>query len=173
VRAESAEPLSRAMGEEGDRVAPRLARGCRAFARMVDGAVVSYGWLSPGREWVGELALYLEPAPGEAYVWNCLTLEAHRRRGHYRRVLEGIVSVARSEGLRRLWIGSVDVPAEKADVDAGFERVLRFDVSRDGTTRTLSVSAAPGADEAIVHVARQRLGLRGWTDTGPVVARIH
>src|SRR5947199_1865836 len=114
------------MGADADRVAIRFGRGCRAFARVVDGAIVSYGWLSAGREWVGELALYLEPALGEAYVWNCFTLEAHRRRGHYRRVLEGIVSVARSEGLRRLWIGSVDVPAEKADADAGFERVLRF-----------------------------------------------
>ena len=161
------------MGFEADRAAMRFARGCRAFARAVEGAIVSYGWLSSGREWVGELALYVAPAPGEAYVWNCFTLEAHRRRGHYRRVLEGIVSVARSEGLRRLWIGSVDVPAEKADADAGFERVLRFDVSRDGNVRALSVSAAPGADEAIVHVARQRLGLRGWTDTSPVVTRVH
>lgn len=173
MRPESAELLSRAMGGEGDRVAMRFGRGCRAFARIVDDEVVAYGWLSAGREWVGELAVYVDPAPGEAYVWNCFTVEAHRRRGHYRRVLEGIVSVARSEGLRRLWIGSVDVPAEKADMDAGFERVLRFDVSQDGTTRTLTVSAAPGADEAIVHVARQRLGLRGWTDTGPAVARVH
>ncbi len=173
MRAESAELLTDAMGDEADRAAMRFRRGCRAFARVVDGAIVSYGWLSTGREWVGELAVYLEPAPGEAYVWNCFTLEAHRRRGHYRCVLEGIVSVARSEGLRRLWIGSVDVPAEKADADAGFERVLRFDVKREGATRTLSASAAPGADEAIAHVARQRLGLRGWTDTGPAVARVH
>jgi GNAT superfamily N-acetyltransferase len=161
------------MRSDADRMAARFARGCRAFAHVVDGAVVSYGWLSAGREWVGELALHLDPVPGEAYVWNCFTLEAHRRRGHYRRVLQGIVSVARSEGLRRLWIGSVDVPAEKADEDAGFERVLRFDVTHDGTTRTLAVSAAPGADEALADVARHRLGLRGWTDTGPMVARFH
>jgi len=126
VRPESAELLSRAMGGEGDRVAMRFGRGCRAFARIVDDEVVAYGWLSAGREWVGELAVYVEPAPGEAYVWNCFTVEAHRRRGHYRRVLEGIVSVARSEGLRRLWIGSVDVPAEKADSDSStFGMLLR------------------------------------------------
>jgi GNAT superfamily N-acetyltransferase len=169
----SAAPLVAAMALEGDRVAIRFARGCRAFARFAEGEVVSYGWLSTEREWVGELALDITLAPGEAYVWNCFTLEPHRRRGHYRAVLEGIVAVARSQGLRRLWIGSVDIPAEKADSDAGFARVLRFDISSAGEQRTLTVTAAPGADPGLVEAARLRLGVSGSTHTGPRRDRIH
>ena len=161
------------MGEEGDRVAMRFARGCRAFASIVDGSVVSYGWMSFGREWVGELALEVVPAAGEAYIWNCFTLEPHRRQGHYRRVLQGIVATARREGLKRLWIGSVDVPAEKADADAGFARVLSFEIAREGDRRQLRLSASPGADSALVTEARQRLGVEGWNDSRHDEMRVH
>ena len=169
----SAAPLITAMADEGDRVGMRFDRGCRAFARFDHGDVVSFGWLSAGREWVGELAIEIAPALGEAYVWNCFTLQPHRRRGHYRAVLEGIVAVARAEGLRRLWIGSVDIPAEKADVDAGFVRVLHFEVEHSGSTRRLKAAAAPGADPRLVADARSRLGLRSETDVGPAVTRFH
>jgi hypothetical protein len=161
------------MGPDGERVAPRLARGARAFAVREAGVVVSYGWVSTAAEWIGELQLEITPAPGEAYVWNCFTLEPHRRRGHYRSVLEGIVSVARAEGLRRLWIGSMAIPAEKADADAGFVRVLRFEAAPEGARRRLNVSAVPGVDERLVSDARRRLGLRGWTHLGPSRARVH
>jgi GNAT superfamily N-acetyltransferase len=173
VTSESASGLIEAMGHEGDRVAMRLARGCRAFAKTVNGEVVAYGWISTGREWVGELSMEIVPAAGEAYVWNCVTLEPHRRRGHYRDVLEGIVSVARSEGFRRLWIGSVDVPAEKADSDAGFVRVLRFDVIPEGGRRRLTVKGVRGADDRLVEEARARLGVRGGTHVGPSETRLH
>ena len=161
------------MGSEGDRVGARFERGCRAFALTQRGEVVSYGWVSAGREWIGELSLDITPSAGEAYIWNCFTLEPHRRRGHYRAVLEGIVSTARAEGLGRLWIGSVDVPAEKADVDAGFVRVLQFEVEHSGSTRRLKAAAAPGAEARLVEDARARLGLRSDTDVGPVTTRLH
>ena len=161
------------MGAEGDRVGIRLARGCRAFAVGHGEEIVAYGWLTSGPEWVGELGLEITPAAGEAYVWNCVTLEPHRRRGHYRAVLEGITAAARAQGLHRLWIGSVDVPAEKADAEAGFERVLRFSVSRVGPVRRLSVSAAEGADPRKVEEARSRLGLRSRTHVGKFRTRVH
>jgi hypothetical protein len=161
------------MGAEGDRVAPRLARGCRAFALLVDDEVVSYGWLSTAREWVGELAADITPSTGEAYVWNCFTLEAHRRRGHYRKVLQGIVAVAHGDGLRRLWIGSMDVPAEKADADAGFVRVVRFSVQRLGPLRRLDLSPVEGADPRLVEEARRRFGMRGSSHLGWARIRIH
>lgn len=173
VKSASAAPLVAAMAREGDRVAMRFGRGCRAFARLAEGEVVSYGWLSTEREWVGELALDITLAPGEAYVWNCFTLEPHRRRGHYQAVLQGIVAVARSAGLRRLWIGSVDIPAEKADSDAGFTRILRFDVSSAGEQRMLTVTAAPGADPGLVEEARRRIGVSGSTHVGPRRRRVH
>jgi hypothetical protein len=161
------------MGGDGNRVLARLARHCRAFAVREAGAIVAYGWLSTAAEWMGELAISLAPAAGEAYIWNCFTLEQHRRRGHYRTVLQGIVATTRAEGIRRLWIGSVDVPAEKADADAGFARVLRFGVRRWGPLRRLTMEAASGADPRLVDEARQRLGLAGWSHVGMSRSRVH
>jgi GNAT superfamily N-acetyltransferase len=161
------------MGAEGDRVPARFARGCRCFA-VVDGSeVLAYGWVSTRPEWVGELSLEVAPTRGEAYVWNCVTLAPHRRRGMYRALLEGIVAMARAEGVARMWIGSVEDPAEKADADAGFAPVLHMAVTRLGPLRWLRAQAAPGADVQLAEDARQRLGLRSWSVVGRARARIH
>jgi GNAT superfamily N-acetyltransferase len=161
------------MANEGDRVSIRLGRGCRAFAVMDQGQVVAYGWMSTRPEWIGELSLEVAPVAGEAYVWNCVTLAPHRRRGMYRALLEGIVSRARAEGLKRLWIGSVEHPAEKADADAGFTEVLHFRVRRLGALRWLRARPAPLAEARHVEEARRRLGLRSWSSVGRAVVRVH
>lgn len=114
------------MGEEGDLVAPRLARGCRCFAAWIGDEVAGYGWLSTDREWIGELQLTISPRPGEGYIWNCVTLPEHRRKGIFRAMIGGISEIAQSEGLRRLWIGSVAIPAEHAMGPAGFIPTLHF-----------------------------------------------
>ncbi|HEV2218312.1 MAG TPA: GNAT family N-acetyltransferase [Candidatus Dormibacteraeota bacterium] len=148
------------MGAEGDRVAQRFERGSRAFAVMEAGKVVSYGWLSTEPEWIGELGLEISPADGEGYVWNCLTLPDHRRHGHYRALLEGVVAWARGEGLQRLWIGSIEDPAEKADADVGFAPVLFFESTTVFGWRILRARAAPDADRELVRAARARI--RPW-----------
>jgi hypothetical protein len=158
------------MGSDGERAGGRFARGCRCFAIEQDGQILSYGWLSSGREWIGELSLWITPAAGEAYIWNCFTVERYRRKGHYRSLLNGLIGLA---GIRKLWIGSVDVPAEKADADAGFARVLRCEVSRYGPLRRLVVTAAPGADSEVVADARQRLRVRGGSHLSLSRARVH
>jgi GNAT superfamily N-acetyltransferase len=161
------------MEAEGSRVPARFARGCRCFA-VVDGSdVLAYGWVSTGPEWIGELSVEVAPTRGEAYVWNCVTLAPHRRRGMYRALLEGIVSRARAEGIARLWIGSVEDPAEKADADAGFVPVLHFTVTRVGPLRWLRAGAAPAVDVQLAEEARLRLGLRSWSALGRARARIH
>jgi GNAT superfamily N-acetyltransferase len=118
--------IESAMGEEASLVRPRFARGCRCFAVMTDGSVAGYGWLSTGPEWIGELQLEISPALGEAYVWNCVTLAEHRRKGIFRSLLGGVVETARGEGMKRLWIGSVAIPAEKAVAASGFRPAMRF-----------------------------------------------
>lgn len=150
-----------AMGDEGDLVATRLARGCRCFVALESGMVVAYGWLSSGPEWIGELGLELMPAPGEAYIWNCATLPAHRRKGLFSAVLRWMAAQGRREGLVRLWIGSVEIPAEKAVGGAGFTPTLRFEVDPHGKLRRLEVSAVDGADPGLVMAARRRLGEDG------------
>jgi hypothetical protein len=126
VTAGQAESIVQAMGAEGDLVGARFARGCRCFAVWIDGDVGGYGWLSTKAEWVGELQLEISPRPDEGYIWNCVTVSEQRRKGVFRSLLAGISSVARQEDLRRLWIGSVAIPAEKAVRPSGFEPALHF-----------------------------------------------
>jgi GNAT superfamily N-acetyltransferase len=173
IRPASASSLVEPMGDEGDRVGPRFARGCRCFAALHRGQLASYGWLSTHPEWIGELSLEIVPGAGEAYVWNCVTLPAYRRQGRYRALLEGIVARARSEGLTRLWIGSIEDPAEKADADAGFLPVLHFTVTRVGPVRWLRARPAPSVRAGTAEEARRRLGLRSWSDLARAPDRTH
>jgi hypothetical protein len=146
------------MGDEGDLVRLRLERGCRCFVGGVSGALVAYGWLSTGAEWIGELGLEIRPGPGEAYLWNCVTLRGHRLRGCFRSLLLQVVRAMREEGLMRLWIGSVDGGAERAVADAGFRPVLRLATTSLLGLRWLSVSDAAGAEPPTVAQALATLG---------------
>ncbi len=148
------------MGLEGDRVMPRFERGCRGFAVLENDSLVAYGWLSTKPEWVGELGFEIAPEKDEAYVWNCLTLPEHRRRGHYRGLLDGFVALARAEGLSRLWIGSVESPAEKANRDVGFQPVINVTVRRIGRLAWLHASNDKFADPVLVAAVRKRVTAR-------------
>ena len=149
------------MGDEGDLVVPRLARGCRCFAAWQVETLIGYGWLSRTAEWIGELEVEITPAPGEAYVWNCVTLPAHRRKGVFRALLRQVGAIGRKEWLNRLWIGSVEDPAEKAVVDAGFVPILNFDVTSSGGMRNLEVTAVATAAPDLVLAARTALSRDG------------
>jgi GNAT superfamily N-acetyltransferase len=115
------------MGPEGDLVAERLRRGCMCFAVWTEGRVAGYGWLSTGPEWIGEVQLEIKPRQREAYIWNCVTVPEHRRQGVFRSLLTGMSLAARRLGMKRVWIGSVAIPAEKTLAPIGFEPALRFD----------------------------------------------
>ncbi|MDQ2943718.1 MAG: GNAT family N-acetyltransferase [Candidatus Dormibacteraeota bacterium] len=152
----STSPLvAAAMGEEGDLVELRLARGCRCFGAWLDSDLAGYGWLSTGPEWIGELELEIRPNLGEGYIWNCVTLEHQRRRGVLRALLAGIRSRAHEEGLNRLWIGSVAIPAEKAFGPSGFAPALVLASEVIAGYRWLQVRPAAGADLALVEAAHR------------------
>ena len=151
--------IAEAMGPDGDLVEARLARGCRCFGGWLGGELAGYGWLSTKPEWIGELELEITPGQGEGYIWNCFTLEHQRRRGTLRALLAGIRARAAEEGLRRLWIGSVAVPAEKAFGPAGFTPALVFASEVITGYRWLQVGAAAGADPALVELAHQVVGV--------------
>ena len=123
--------IEQAMGPERELVALRLRRGCRCFAAWNGDAVLGYGWLSSGPEWIGEVGLELTPAPGEAYIWNCVTLPPHRLRGVFRQLVAAILERARAEGLQRLWIAGLAGTAESALGPLGFEPVVRITRSAD------------------------------------------
>jgi hypothetical protein len=90
--------------------------------------VAGYGWLSTGPEWIGELQLEIKPRQREAYIWNCVTVPEHRRRGVFRSLVVGMSAVSRRLGAKRVWIGSVAIPAERALPQVGFRPALRFNL---------------------------------------------
>lgn len=161
----SAPAVAAAMGGDGDLVAQRMARACRCFGEWLGPEVAAYGWLSAGPEWIGELGLEVRPAHGEAYVWNCVTLPASRRKGLFQALLLCIAAHVRREGLVRLWIGSVGGVGEKAIARAGFVPVLRFRTvslqSRLGGLRWLQVTAVEGVEAGLMAAALGVLGHRG------------
>jgi len=155
-RAAEAE-LVAAMGADGDLVRGRLERGCRAFAARRDGRIVAYGWLSSRPEWIGELGLEIRPGAGQAYIWNCLTLEPHRRQGLFRSLVLYVAARARAEGLTRLWLGSVDHLGARTLAAAGFVPVLHFTVRPLPWFRRLRVWASEEADTELLAAGRHVL----------------
>ena len=151
------------MGKEGDLVPTRLARGCRCFGVWRDAELAGYGWLSAESEWIGELELEIKPGAGEAYIWNCFTLTPHRRRGVLRALLVGIRARAQAEGMKRVWIGSVAIPAERAFGPSGFNAALAMTSVKFAGFQWLQVRPADGADSALVAAAHEVVTTRtGW-----------
>jgi GNAT superfamily N-acetyltransferase len=140
--------IATAMGSDGDLVAPRLARGSLCFAVWIEGALGGYGWLSTGPEWIGELELEIKPREREAYIWNCVTVPEHRRRGVFRSLVVGMSAAARRLGARRVWIGSVAIPAEKALAPIGFRPALHFTVATIAGMHLMRVSRSTDASLA-------------------------
>lgn len=155
IEPEDAGAVAAAMGPEGDLVSVRLARGCRCYGAWLGERIVAYGWVSAAPEWIGEVGVNIEPAPGEAYVWNCVTLPGHRRQGLFRALLQTMAAELRLEGMARVWIGVVEGTAERAVADAGFIPILRVESRNLGWIRRLRLRAAEGAGSPLVRSARR------------------
>jgi ribosomal protein S18 acetylase RimI-like enzyme len=175
VRAGSEAEVALAMGAgSSGEVAARLGSGRRCFALRADGAVGAYGWMTPGPEWIGELDRRVGLARDEAYLWDCATLPAHRRRGLYKALLAEMLLVLSLEGCRRAWIGAAlsNRPSVRAFSALGFRPVVMVDYRRVGPASCFLATAFAGADPASVAYARTALaapaehvfgGLRlGW-----------
>jgi GNAT superfamily N-acetyltransferase len=143
------------MGAEAGLVPGRLARGSRCFGAWIGHELVGYGWLSSKSEWIGEVQLEIAPAAGEAYVWNCVTLAPHRRKGVFRTLVASVVTKARAEGIAKLWIASGGDLGSRTLEDVGFVRVMRFDTGSRFGMRWLRVAAVEGSDPGLFMAARE------------------
>jgi len=151
------------MGAERELIALRRTRGCRCFGAWIDGVLVGYGWLSTQPEWIGEEQVVIRPRPGEGYIWNCMTVPEHRRKGVFRAILAGITNVARSEGMNRLWLGTIAIPAEKAVGPSGFRPAIHTAGLRFAGFQVTRAWAAPGASPSLIRDASDVLSSRpGW-----------
>ena len=126
VPPEDAALLAASMGVEPAIVERRFAAGARCFAALVDGQIAAFGWVSRGSAWVGELERAFRLAPGEVYIWDCVTLPAYRGQRLYTALLSCMLATLRTEGVRRAWIGaSLDNQSSMRGIGkAGFRPVV-------------------------------------------------
>jgi GNAT superfamily N-acetyltransferase len=135
----------------------RFGSGRRCYAAWVAGQLAAYGWVSFDQEFIGELSLRLSLVPGEAYIWDCATLPAFRRRGLYSALLVHILGELRAEPLCRVWIGAdaENVPSQRGMARAGFRPVADLVMSGASASRLMWVQGRPGVPPGLVAEARR------------------
>ena len=161
------------MEAESGLVPGRLARGSRCFGAWVGHELVGYGWLSTKSEWIGEIELEIGLNPGEAYVWNCVTLAPHRMKGVFRSLVTAFVAQAHKEGLARLWIASIVGVGGKTIEQAGFQPVLRFDSNKRLGLQWLRVMPVKGVDPDLGAAARKALAVKAGMSVRRSTRRRH
>lgn len=160
VRRESAELLAAAMGlPNPEPVVQRFAAGRRCFAAWVADRIAAYGWVSQGVECIGELERKIHMSPGEAYIWDCVTLQPYRRRRLYSALLSHVLVALRREGVQRAWIGSSldNRPSIRGFANAGFQPVITLLYARLFNLRCVWMIGHRAAPGPLVAAARRAL----------------
>jgi hypothetical protein len=135
----------------------RLESGRECYTAWVQERLAAYGWVSFKTEFIGELNLRIRLVPGEAYIWDCVTLPAFRQKYLYSALLVYILEDLRSRQWCRAWIGA-DLDnriSQKGIARAGFHHVADLVVARVLTLRQVWVQGQPGAPDHIVAEARR------------------
>src|ERR1700752_3444707 len=133
VGPESEAEFTSAMGEVASaEMIKRFETGRRCYVAKVDNKLAAYGWVSFHEEFIGELSLRLKLLPGEAYIWDCVTLPSFRRKHLYSALLTYILANLRIEQLQRVWIGADfdNIPSQRGIARAGFRYIADLVVAR-------------------------------------------
>ncbi len=112
-----AEEAMRAAGEPTGLVAPRLAHGDEFFGWLVDGRVVSFGWVTFQDRTVGPFQL--AEGSGRVFLYNFHTLEAYRGRRFYPALLLAMRHILGREKVTEFVI---DVDVRNAASARGIEK---------------------------------------------------
>jgi GNAT superfamily N-acetyltransferase len=110
----------------------RLHAGRRCFYLKAGGQIATYGWVTHGAEYVGELARHFHLRDDEAYVWDCGTVPAWRGHRCYSALLSQILHRLHGEGTPRIWIGAArqNQPSIRGIANAGFTLVVEITYRR-------------------------------------------
>ena len=105
----------------------------------------------------GLLTLRLRLLPGEAYIWDCVTLPAFRQNYLYSALLVYILAELRSEKLCRVWIGAdiENVASQRGIARAGFKPVADLVVARVLALRSVWVQARLNMLDSLVAEAHR------------------
>ena len=173
VGKESITELADVMGSSNSsEIINRFETGRRCYIAKVENKIAAYGWVSFHEEFVGELNLRLKLLPGEAYIWNCVTLPAFRRNHLYSALLTYILADLNTEQLQRVWIGADfdKIPSQKGIARAGFQYIADLVVARVLALRQVWMQGRPAGPEDLVAQARRvflnnrdQVWLDAWT----------
>jgi ribosomal protein S18 acetylase RimI-like enzyme len=155
---DSAPALATALdGDTAGEVLKRFDTGRRCYTAWVNGSLAAYGWVSFDEEFIGELSLRLTLLPGEAYIWDCVTLPAYRQHHLFTALLVYILGELRADPLCRVWIGAnlENVASQRGIARAGFRRVADLVVARVLAMRLVWVQGHPGVPDHLVAQARR------------------
>jgi ribosomal protein S18 acetylase RimI-like enzyme len=135
----------------------RFQTGRRCYTAWVGSQVAAYGWVSFQEEYIGELNLWIHLQPGEAYIWDCVTLPAFRGQHLYSALLSYMLAELRKEPLQRVWIGANldNQPSQKGIARAGFQAVADMVIARVLAMRLVWVAGRPDVPESLVTEARR------------------
>ncbi len=160
VDAEAALMLAQAMGlADPAPVLERFTRQRRCYGAWVDGALVTYGWVTFDEERIGELGLWVRLSPGEAYIWDCATLPAYRGQNLYPALLAYISKELRREGFQRILIGADtdNLLSQKGMARAGFQQVADILLAPTQTRSQMWLRGRPGVSPHLITHLRQAL----------------
>ncbi len=158
VGSESISALVTAVGRDSSaEIRKRFENGRRCYTASVEGRLAAYAWVSPDEEFIGELSLRIRLLPGEAYIWDCVTLPDYRHKHLYSALLVYILGELHAEGLCRVWIGAdQDNEASQRGIsNAGFHHVADLVVSRVLAMRLVWVQGLPDVPEQLIADARR------------------
>jgi hypothetical protein len=158
IGSESAPAFAEAMGGDPSHLAlKRFAAGSQCYAAWVERTLAAYGWVSFQEEYVGGLRLTVRLLPGEAYIWDCVTVPVYRGKHLYSALLVFIAGELRHENVCRAWIGAdlANVPSQRGIDRAGFHRVADLVVEHRPGYRVLWLEGYPGVSDALVAEARR------------------
>lgn len=129
----------------------RMDAGHRAYLALWEGEPAAWGWVATDSAEIGELGSAFTIPRGERYLWNFVTLGAHRGKGIYPRLLDAIVRLESSEA-ERFWI--IHAPENHASGSgirkAGFTTVAQL--SFDAGGRPAVRAGVEGGDAAAARV---------------------
>jgi ribosomal protein S18 acetylase RimI-like enzyme len=150
-RVEDAAVMAALQGRPAAEMAGRLAAGHRAYVARRDGEPAAWGWVATHSASIGELGSTFAVPAGERYLWNFVTLAAHRGLGIYPRLLDAIVR-AESREAERFWIAyAPENHASGAGIrKAGFVALAELSFDADG--RAALKALVPGGGRAASNV---------------------
>src|SRR5215207_8111749 len=151
-REEDAAVMAALQKRQPNEIARRFDDGHRAYVAVRDGELAAWGWVATRRAEIGELGSTFTIPAGERYLWNFVTLEAHRGLGIYPRLLDAIVRTESREA-ERFWVAYA--PENHASGTgirkAGFAAVaeLSFDAAGRPAVRAMAQDGGAAATQVL------------------------